>query len=185
MDTIEHVWPRKLVVSWFSSPLCHMCDNYSCAYVHIYACILLFACKWNQDCEQLVYVWIITYVPGLKSGQYHWPGWPTDPDMTRLHKRHLLKVAHFLVFTRTAMRDSEHFESSLSTHRIKHDSSPTMPTLKGTTRLTRFEIAAMLYFLFRILSPSITRFETSWAELGNTLPLSPEPDAIINACDTM
>ena len=31
----------------------------------------------------------------------------------------------------------------------------------------------------------MTRFEASWAELGNTLPSSPEPDAIINARDTM
>ena len=96
--------------------------------------------------------------PGLKLGQCHWPGWPTDPDSNPGHTRirpgwirdtcwRQFTFFCEVCFARTATCNSEHFESSFSIHRIKHDSSLTAPTLKGTARLTRFEIAAMLYFL--------------------------------------
>ena len=74
-----------------------------------------------------------------------------DPDMTRLNKETLVEGSS-LSFVKYALHTQQHTTTNtLSLHSVFAGLNTILvswhPTLKGATRLTQFEIAAMLYFL--------------------------------------
>ena len=105
-------------------------------------------------------------LPGLKPGQYHWPGF--DPDMTRFNKDACWRQLTFfckVCFTHKATRDSEHFEPSFSIRRIKHDSSLASPNperRRDTSMI--WNCCHMLYFLSNIvaINDQIRNLEQNW-----------------------